>query len=74
MKIVSINSEFTESPNKVAFNLDREPTNFESDKTTTPKFYGSLTFELKPNCVVVTTEPDEKQLRSEEHTSELQSH
>ena len=65
MKIVSINSELTESPNKVAFNLDQNPTDFELDQITTPKFYGSLIFEFKPGCVVVTTEPDEKQLKAE---------
>ena len=65
MKIVSINSELTESPNNVAFNLDQDPTAFEVDKVTAEKFYGSLTFKFESRCLIVTTTPDETPLKAE---------
>ncbi len=64
MKIISINSGLTKSPNDVAFNVDKQPTEFEMKTITTPKFYGNLTVGFKLDCILITT-PDEKPLNAE---------
>ncbi len=65
MKIVSINSELTKSPNEVAFNIDKQPTEFEIKEITAPRFYGSLTVVPKQGYLLITTGKDEKPLNAE---------
>ena len=64
MQLSTINSKLTKSPNEVACNLDKEPTEFEIKKITTPKFYGSITFKFQPGCVILTSDPDDRGLNA----------
>ena len=62
MKIISINSKLTESKNKITFNIDRDPTDFESNEITTKKFYGDLAFNFTPGCLTLTIKPGETEI------------